>query len=223
MKINFLFYFLLCSGSLIAQEKQIDWPNLSKYAISNDTMHKTDEMVVFIGNSITEIWPQVMPKYFKENNFIGRGISGQTSPQVLLRFRNDVVNLGPKAVVINIGINDIAENTGPYNEEFVLNNISSMVEIALANDIQVILASVLPASSFPWRPEIENVAQKVIDLNKGIKGIANAYSVQYLNYYDTLKNDKGGLDPSMAEDGVHPTEKCYLIMSELALNALYNL
>ena len=131
--------------------------NLDRYAEANAALPapaKGEKRVVFIGNSITDGWPNAHPDFFKSNNYVGRGISGQTSPQLLSRFRQDVINLKPVAVLINIGTNDVAQNTGPYNEEFTLGNIMSMAELADANGIKVILSSVTPAGEYPWRKEI---------------------------------------------------------------------
>jgi lysophospholipase L1-like esterase len=176
--------------------------------------------VVLMGNSITEFWVNLSPEFFSKNPFIGRGISGQTTPQMLLRFRQDVLDLKPKIVVISAGINDIAENTGPYNQTITMGNLASMAELAKANKIKVILASVHPASDFPWRKEIKDVAQKVIDLNKEIKAYADKNNFTYLDYHTAMKNEINGMSPDLAEDGVHPTLKGYKIMEELLLETL---
>ena len=130
------------------------------------------------------------------------------------------VLIKPKLVVINIGINDIAENTGDYNPEFTLGNYRSMIEIAKTNKIKVVLASVLPAYSFPWRPEIKDIPAKVIALNEGIKKLATEYQVSYLDYFNTLKDERNGLSKEMAEDGVHPTKACYAIMEKMVKSEL---
>ena len=148
-----------------------DWANLSKYAESNkELIDDLDEnRVVFMGNSITEGWSNFNPDFFINNPFVNRGISGQTTPQMLIRFKPDVVNLKPTAVVILAGINDIAGNTGPMKIENIAENIFSMSEIALANNIEVFICSVLPAKAFPWSPSIKNVSKKVIELNLLLK------------------------------------------------------
>jgi lysophospholipase L1-like esterase len=179
-----------------------------------------ENRVVLMGNSITEFWVNMSPAFFSENPFIGRGISGQTTPQMLLRFRQDVLDLHPKTVVISAGINDIAENTGPYNQALTLGNIASMAELAKANKIKVILASVHPASDFSWRKEIKDVAQKIIDLNKEIKAYSDKNGLTYLDYHTAMKNDINGMNPDLAEDGVHPTLKGYKIMEKLLLEAV---
>jgi lysophospholipase L1-like esterase len=203
---------------LIAQVNEMEFANLSKYNEKNKTVNAPK--VIFYGNSITEGWVNAMPEFFSKNNFIGRGISGQTSAQLLLRFRQDVIDLKPKILIIKIGTNDIAENNGPYSEKFTLDNIESMIEIANQNKIKVILASVLPASEYAWRKSIINVAEKIINLNKGILKMANKHKIPYLDYHLKLKNSIGGLDKDLAEDGVHPTTKCYEIMANMAKEAI---
>ncbi len=200
-----------------------DFANLARY---KDANMKTGQpksgknRIVFLGDSITEGWVNADKEYFEKNEYVGRGISGQTSPQTLLRFQQDVVALKPKAVVINIGTNDVAENTGDYMEEYTLGNYRSMIATAKANGITPVLASVLPAAAFPWRPEIKDVAAKVFALNSGIKKLADEYGLVYLNYYDKLKNKEGGLSPDMAGDGIHPNLSCYKIMENLADEAI---
>ncbi|MFC0182807.1 Acetyl esterase/lipase [Pseudarcicella hirudinis] len=206
-----------------AEREKRDWAYLSKYKNANAqlTASKTGKArVVFTGDSITEGWVTADQDYFEKNNYVGRGISGQTSPQTLLRFRQDVIALKPSVVVINIGINDIAENTGDYMQDYTLANYQSMIEIAKANNIKVVLASVLPAASFPWRKEIKDVPAKVIALNEGIKNLAGQYHLVYLDYFNVLKDERNGLSKEMAEDGVHPTLPCYKIMEKLADDAV---
>jgi lysophospholipase L1-like esterase len=202
-----------------AQVNAINYANLNRYHDENKALNKKCE-VVFLGNSITEGWAKTMPEFFTKNNFIGRGISGQTSSQLLLRFRQDVILLHPKKVVINIGTNDVAENSGTYNQDFTVGNIESMVQLAKQNKITPIIASVLPASAFGWRPEVKDGASKIIALNTALKSLANKYKIIYLDYHTTLKNDVNGLSKEMAQDGVHPTKKCFEIMVDLALKAL---
>jgi acetyl esterase/lipase/lysophospholipase L1-like esterase len=181
---------------------------------------KKNPKVVFTGDSITDGWIRSDPDYWEDNNYADRGISGQTSPQTLLRFQPDVVALNPQAVIINIGINDIAENTGDYLESYVLGNYSSMVATAKAEGIIPILASVMPAYEFPWNKEIKNVPAKVISLNEGIKKLADENNLVYLDYFNALKDERNGLSSEMAKDGVHPTLACYKIMEDLADDAI---
>jgi lysophospholipase L1-like esterase/acetyl esterase/lipase len=206
-----------------AEREKRDWTNLARYKEENAKIGPPSTgktRVVLTGDSITDGWVGTSTDFFESNNYVGRGISGQTSPQTLLRFRQDVLDLRPKLVVINIGINDIAENTGDYIPEFTLDNYRSMIEIAKANKIKVILASVLPAYSFPWRPEIKDIPAKVIVLNEGIKKLATEYGVSYLDYFNTLKDERNGLSKEMAEDGVHPTKACYAIMEKMVKAAI---
>ena len=161
------------------------------------------------------LWVGTHPEFFTENNYIGRGISGQTSPQMLMRFYGDVVALKPKAVVINAGTNDVAENTGAYHPDFTLNNIKAMASIAEANGIKVILTSVLPASQIKWRLDIKDAPQKIIALNKEIEAYAKANKYGYVDYFSAMKDEKNGLPEKLSKDGVHPNGEGYKIMEKL--------
>lgn len=198
------------------ERQKNDWAFRSKYAEDNKKIKPGEKRVVFLGNSIVENWARMQPEFFTDNNFVGRGISGQTSPQTLVRFRQDVVNLKPKFVIINVGTNDIAENTGPYDPDFTIGNIEAMLEMAEANGIKVVLSSVLPATEFPWRKQITDVPNKIIALNERIKALAQKHKVPYCDYHSALKNAQNGMDPDIAEDGVHPSIKGYLIMGDVA-------
>ena len=179
---------------------------------------KGEKRVILFGNSITEYWPYKRGDWFKENNIIGRGIGGQTTYQFMLRFYDDVINLKPKVVVINGAINDIAENTGPYNEEHTFENICSMVEMARQNKITVVLASVLPAHAFNWHPGIEDPMGKVRRLNARIKAYAEANKIIYVDYFSAMVSADGTrMQEDLADDGVHPTEKGYKIMEAMIL------
>ncbi|MBS5797555.1 MAG: SGNH/GDSL hydrolase family protein [Dysgonomonas mossii] len=193
--------------------------NLDRYAEANAALPapaKGEKRVVFIGNSITDGWPNAHPDFFKSNNYVGRGISGQTSPQLLSRFRQDVINLKPVAVLINIGTNDVAQNTGPYNEEFTLGNIMSMAELADANGIKVILSSVTPAGEYPWRKEIKDVPQKIMSLNAKIKAYAKEKGFSYIDYFSVMCDENNALKSNLGTDGVHPNEEGYKIMEVTA-------
>lgn len=193
--------------------------NLDRYAEANAALPapaKGEKRVVFIGNSITDGWPNAHPDFFKSNNYVGRGISGQTSPQLLSRFRQDVINLKPVAVLINIGTNDVAQNTGPYNEEFTLGNIMSMAELADANGIKVILSSVTPAGEYPWRKEIKDVPQKIMSLNAKIKAYAKEKGFSYIDYFSVMCDENNALKSNLGSDGVHPNEEGYKIMEATA-------
>jgi lysophospholipase L1-like esterase len=199
-----------------------DWPALGHFAEANASLDppKTGEnRVVFMGNSITIGWQSAMPDFFKDQPYINRGISGQTTPQMLLRFRQDVIALQPEVVVILAGTNDIAGNTGPATSDMIKDNIISMTELARANDIAVVLSSVLPAHDYPWRPGL-GPDKKIPALNKKLKAYAAASDVVYLDYYTALANEENGMDADLAKDGVHPTRKGYELMAPLAEAAI---
>ncbi len=205
-----------------AERARRDFANLARYAEANAKIHKSGKRpkVVFTGDSITDGWINADPEYWEKNNYADRGISGQTSPQTLLRFQPDVVDLQPEVVVINIGINDIAENTGDYIESYTLGNYKSMIATAKASGIKVVLASVMPAYEFPWNKAIKDVPAKVISLNVGIKKLAEENGLVYLDYFNALKDERNGLSKEMAGDGVHPTLACYKIMEKMADEAI---
>ncbi len=200
------------------------WIHTGRYAESNKELQSTTnngDRVVFLGNSITEGWVRHHPQFFKSNpNFHGRGISGETTCQFLLRFRNDVLDNKPAVVVINGGTNDIALNTGDYNEDYTFGNIVSMAELAKANGIRVILTSVLPVKSYGWRPEITDAPDKICSLNKRIKKYANDNDITYVDYYTLMVVDGGALNPSYSNDGVHPTPYGYDVMEAVIVPAI---
>ena len=200
------------------QRLHSDWAWLGRYRADNAALGAPkpgENRVVFMGNSITEGWARYFPTMFPGKPYVDRGISGQTTPQMLVRFRQDVVALQPKVVVILAGINDIAGNTGPSSLEMIEDNLASMAEIARANGIRVVLSSVLPAYDFPWRRGMEP-APKVRALNDWIRSYAAAHDAVYLDYRSAMADARGGLPDSLASDGVHPNEKGYWIMAPLA-------
>lgn len=201
-----------------------DFANSARFAKENAALpkpSKKEKRVVFMGNSITEGWIRTHPDFFKSNGYISRGISGQTSYQFLLRFREDVINLSPALVVINAGTNDVAENTNVYNEDQTFGNIVSMVELAKANKIKVILTSVLPAAAFKWRMEIKDAPQKIQALNARIEAYAKANKIPFVNYYKVMVVDENqALNPQYTKDGVHPTSEGYDIMEPLIKSAI---
>lgn len=209
-------------GQLVAQTQNRDWPNIGRYTKQNKELLREGSKItaVFIGNSITDAWASSYPSFFTSNNYVGRGISGQTTPQFLARFREDVINLKPKVVVINGGINDIAENTGPYNHEFTIGNIKSMAELAHANGIKVVLTSVLPAANIPWNKDIAAVPDKVDRLNREIKAYAQAKKFTYVDYYSSLVNTERGMKAEYTSDGVHVTAEGYRIMEKIIKKAV---
>lgn len=199
-----------------------DWANLKRFQKENTelTISKPNEhRVVFMGNSITEGWLGKRPDFFANKPYVNRGISGQTTPQMLLRFRQDVINLMPSVVVILAGVNDIAGNTGPSTIEMIGDNIISMAELAKANNIKVILCSVLPAYDFPWRQGLEP-AEKVVKLNRLLKTYANKHNLVYVDYFTAMADESNGLKKELGSDGIHPNITGYLIMEPLVENAI---
>ena len=224
MKIlNLTTAVILIFSSIYSQENKDDWPNLNRYQSDNENIKKIKNKtprVVFIGNSITEGWDWHYPQFFKNNkNYINRGISGQTTPQMLVRFRQDVIDLDPDIVVILAGINDIAENTGPSTVKSITDNIISMSEIAMSNDIKVILSSILPASDFPWRPEILP-PYKILKINSSLQNYALKNNIVYLDYFSEMFDGKNGLIKEYGADTVHPNKPGYLVMSKLVKEAI---
>lgn len=211
---------VLCLSTQFANAQ--DWPNLKRFQEENSKLAApaaNEKRVVFMGNSITEGWKNTSPEFFNGRPYINRGISGQTTPQMLIRFHQDVVNLKPKVVVMLCGINDIAGNSGPSTLEMIEDNIAAMAEIAKANKISVVLSSVLPAFDFPWKPGLEP-ANKVIALNQWIKEYASAHKLVYLDYFSAMKDERNGLPKSLAGDGIHPNKAGYAIMEPLAEKAI---
>ncbi len=199
-----------------------DWANLGQFKEDNKTIGLPatgEKRVVFMGNSITSGWLSTMPSFFAGKPYINRGISGQTSPQMLLRFRQDVIALHPKCVLILAGTNDIAGNTGPSTLEMIEDNIASMAELALKHKIKVVLCSVLPVFDYPWKPG-QQPADKIITLNKWIKQFAKESKCIYLDYHSAMADEKNGLKAAYGNDGVHPNEAGYKVMAVLAEKAI---
>jgi lysophospholipase L1-like esterase len=202
------------------QKKLMDWPNLARYRDADRQLLPPapgESRVVFIGDSITDVWN--LAEFFPGKPYVNRGISGQTTPQMLIRFRPDVIALKPTAVVILAGTNDIAENTGPTTPEAIQDNIRSMVDLAKANGIRVVLCSILPAYDFPWHPGLEP-AEKIIAMNAWIKGYAEHQQLVYLDYFSSMVDDRHGLRADLSRDGVHPNKAGYVIMQGLAEKAI---
>jgi lysophospholipase L1-like esterase len=199
-----------------------DWPYLNRYQTENDKLSPLklgEKRIVFMGDSITELWSVVHPSFFSEKSYINRGIGGQTSPQMLVRFRADVIALNPSVVMLLAGANDIAQNTGPSTLEMIANNIFSMVELATANNIKVILCSVLPVFDFYWRQGLEP-AGKIVTLNKMISEYAYTNAIPYVDYYSAMVDEQKGLKSIFSEDGVHPNKAGYEVMITLAHEAI---
>lgn len=198
---------------------QGDWAGVGRYADDNKKV-KVRPKAVFMGDSITDGWPGADNAFFVDNNFLGRGISGQTTAHMLARFRRDVVDHKPKYVVILAGTNDIARNNGPVNLEDVFGNIVSMCEIAKANKIKPVICSVIPAKAYRWRPEVTDAAQQIMKLNDMLKEYAKANKIMYVDYHSAMADAEGGLPVELAKDGVHPTPEGYKIMEEILVKAL---
>jgi len=194
-----------------------DWANLNRFKAENANQvlpTPNEKRVVFMGNSITEGWVNIHPQFFAGKFYINRGISGQTTPQMLVRFRADVIKLKPRVVVILAGTNDIAGNTGPSTLEMIEDNIISMAQLAKANDIKVILCSVLPVYDYPWKPGLQP-AEKIIALNKMIKAYADKSGCIYLDFFSSMVDERNGLKSEYSKDGVHPNEAGYNVMEPL--------
>lgn len=216
--------FIMCCCGLMtfgatAQKNAQEWGNYQYYAQENEHLRSATTVpgrVVFIGNSITAGWVNQHPDFFTRNGYIGRGISGQTSYQMLLRFREDVVALAPEVVVINAATNDIAENTGPYVEEYTLGNIASMADLARANGIKVILTTTLPSSHFRWNPAIKDAPAKITALNNRLRAYAQEQGIPFVDYYSDMVNPEDeGQQAQYTGDGVHPNSQGYDVMEAL--------
>ena len=216
----FLIACVISLSPLGAQTMKVyDYINFDKYASSNESLtengNSTD--VVFMGNSITEGWSYHSPSFMKENGYVNRGISGQTTDQMLLRFRRDVLDHKPEVVVILAGTNDVAQNSGPVPLWHTMNNIKSMAELAQANGAKVLLCSVLPAKAFPWRPGIEPIPL-IAELNQMIRDFAQERNLTYVDYFSALEDGQGGLkvpDYTSAQDLVHPNAEGYKVMESV--------
>lgn len=204
------------------QKKLNDWPQLDRYRSANASLPLAaagEKRIVFYGDSITDAWAKKPEEFFPGKPYVGRGISGQTTPQMLVRFQQDVVHLKPAVVVILAGTNDIAGNTGPSTPEMIEDNFESMVAIAKANNIKVVISSILPADHYSWQPSA-HPADQIREMNTRLKALCERDGLVYLDYYTPMANAKGGLDPELAKDGVHPTSKGYAMMSPLAEKAI---
>jgi lysophospholipase L1-like esterase len=212
------------AATVVAQDVQLrtDWAALARYREANAALPSPgpdESRVVFYGNSITEGWARHFAEMFPGKPYIGRGISGQTTPQLLVRFRQDVVALRPRAVVILAGTNDIAGNTGPSTLEMIQDNLASMAEIAKANGIKVIFSSVLPVYDYRWRPGLEP-APKIVALNRWMADYARRNGLVYLDYHSAMADARQGMKAELSYDGVHPNEAGYRVMAPLAERAI---
>jgi len=221
-KMRYIIGILLFTMFMGEPSQAQDWAELIHFKDENVKLglpSPGENRVVFMGNSITAGWDTTYPDFFSGKLYINRGISGQTTPQMLLRFRADVIALKPAVVVILAGTNDIAGNTGPSTLEMILDNIMSMCELSKSNGIKVVLCSVLPAYDYPWKPGL-NPAEKIFALNEMIKKYAAENGIIYLDYYSSLVNKSKGMITKYAYDGVHPNKAGYQIMATLTEAAI---
>ncbi|NYF91677.1 SGNH/GDSL hydrolase family protein [Tunturiibacter empetritectus] len=206
------------------QAKLADWPGLDRYKADNEGLAPVaegEQRLVFYGDSITDAWGRspTTGEFFPAKPYVNRGISGQTTPQMVVRFRQDVIGLHPAAVLILAGTNDIAGNTGPMTAQMTEDNFRSMIDLAKSNGIKVIVASILPAADYPWKRGLEP-ALKIKTLNDWLRGYCINHSVTYLDYYSAMVGPDGGMKPGLSSDGVHPNAQGYAIMTPLAQAAI---
>lgn len=216
MKLKTTIAAVLMSTAIYAQEQK-DWANIKRYEAANvkvGPFANNANGVIYMGDSITDGWIKSSPDFWEGKPYLDRGIGGQTTTQMLVRFRQDVINLNPKVVVILAGINDIAQNNGPITTEEIFGNIKSMAILAREAGIKVVLCSVLPANKFPWRPSI-NPVEKVATLNSYIKDYAKKEKIVYVDYFSKMADEHQGLPSNLAKDGIHPTPDGYKIMEAL--------
>lgn len=218
-KIAFLTLFLVMTVFGFSQD---DWFGFNRFKADNERIIASGKFpeVVFMGNSITENWASYHPKFFKEHNYCGRGIGGQTSAQMLMRFTADVVNLHPKVVVIMAGTNDVAHNFYWVAPDKVVDNIVAMCILARANSIVPVISSIPPCASFVWSPTIKDAAQTIVDINKKLKAYAEANDIMYVDYHAALADEKNAFKKTLSDDGCHPNPDTYFIMEELVQQAI---
>ena len=201
------------------QAENSDWANLGYYKKRNrelGLLGENEKRIVFMGDSITEEWGNLYPEFFSGKNYINRGIGGQTTPQMLIRFKPDAIDLKPDAIVILAGTNDIAGNTGPSTVRMITDNIFSMAELAKAHEIKVVLASILPVYQYSWADDVIDPPSIVDSINRKIKEYVENQGLIYLDYYSSMVDDQKGLKLDYTGDGVHPNEAGYKVMSAIA-------
>ena len=217
-------------GQSLITDCKNDWPNLARYNNDNKTVAppaKTEQRVVFMGDSITDSWDNpVNGGFFPGKPYVNRGISGQTTPQMLIRFRRDVLELKPKVVIILAGTNDIAGNTGPTTLEAIQDNLTSMAELATAHGVRVVFSSLLPVSDYeirdgkPLTQTVRRPPEQILALNAWMKEYAKAHRFVYLDYFSAMVDDKGFLKDELSNDGLHPNVQGYAVMAPLAEAAI---
>lgn len=211
---------LLVVLPVFAQKENKDWAQLGRYVYQNSNIERTPD-AVFMGNSITDCWVDTVPEFFTENNYVGRGISGQVSSQMLVRFRQDVINLKPKVVVILAGTNDIAENNGTITNEGIMNNIISMCELAKLHNITPILCSLLPCDHYYWLKNVNIYpAGRIMQMNRIIKEYAEKNGYEYVDYHSLMVTPKGGLNAKYSRDLIHPNRRGYEVMMPLVKKSI---
>ena len=205
------------------KEQHLDWANLSYYWEDNEKLIETlgeKDKVIFMGDSITEEWGRLKPEFFQSPIFINRGIGGQTTPQMLLRFKQDVINLKPYVVFILAGTNDIAGNTGPSNIDMIINNIFSMAELSMSYNIKTVLSSILPVDKYPWADHIKNVPETILTINQELKSFSGKNDITYIDYHSLMVSKNLGLKKEYTTDGVHLNKTGYEVMCHLARGIL---
>ncbi len=213
--------FLTVSG--FGADSSQDWPNLGRYAADNAKIAAPapgENRVVFMGDSITDFWGRERGQFFPGKPYINRGISGQTTPQMLIRFRPDVIDLKPEVVVILAGTNDIAGNTGPETLEEIEGNLESMAQLAKANGIRVVLSAVMPVCDCFTSQTVRRPPEKIVALNTWIKNYCDKNGLVYLDYYTAMADEHGMLKKDLTYDGLHPSAAGYQVMSPLAEQAI---
>ena len=205
------------------KEQHLDWANLSYYWEDNEKLIETlgeKDKVIFMGDSITEEWGRLKPEFFQSPIFINRGIGGQTTPQMLLRFKQDVINLKPYVVFILAGTNDIAGNTGPSNIDMIINNIFSMAELSMSYNIKTVLSSILPVDKYPWAGHIKNVPETILTINQELKSFSGKNDITYIDYHSLMVSKNLGLKKEYTTDGVHLNKMGYEVMCHLVRGIL---
>lgn len=213
---------LFCAVTLSAQNQDLpdnDWAQFNRYSKANSEV-TVKPLAVLMGDSITDGWLRQDPEFFKANNLAGRGISGQVTSHMLVRFRRDVIDLHPKYVVILAGINDIARNNGYISLENTFANIVSMCELAKANKIKPVLCTLVPSGYIRWRPAIKDTKEQVATLNKMIKDYAKAHRYKVVDYATVLADEKGETRSDLSGDSVHPNMDGYKLMEEALLKVI---
>lgn len=219
MKRILIYFVLLSLSAMMSAQNNKDWAKLGRYAEDNAKITKSPKAVLY-GDSITDGWPKHDEAFFKEHDFVGRGIGGQTTEEMLVRFRQDVINLKPKYVVILAGINDVALNNGYISNETTVGNIISMCELAKLHKIKPIICSLTPADSFRWRKEVTDVVEQVRNINTMLQEYARKNHIPYVNYFDAMKDENDALKKDLGYESVHPNLEGYKVMESVLLKTL---